>query len=36
MSKKTGIGNLEKAFEYTLEESKLKEKPVETASLAHK
>ena len=31
-----GFRNLEKAFEYTLEESKLEEKPVETASLAHK
>ena len=31
-----GFRNLEKAFEYTLDESKLKEKPVVTASLAHK
>ena len=31
-----GFRNHEKAFEYTLEEYKLKEKPVETASLAHK
>ena len=31
-----GFRNLEKDFEYTLEEFKLEEKPVETASLAHK